>query len=438
MGGLKTTVGLLIVLIGLGAYIYFVESGRTIEDPNAKAKVFTTLAAENIEEIQIRNTNGETTHVQKSGESWQLVAPEKADADAGVVGTVTSNLANLEVQRVVEEKASDLAQYGLNPARIEVAFRLKDAKEMDRILLGDKAPAGGDFYAKRVNEERVILVASFVESILNKSPFDLRDKTILKFERDKADSVEVVRPAGTLRLARNGTDWRIAAPVMARADYAAAEAVLTRLSSTNMLKVVASEPKDLREYGLDRPSLTATVTTGSSKATLLLGNKAPEGGFFAKDASRPVVFTVEEAMTADLGKEIVDLRRKDLFDARSYNANRIELRRADGAVTLEKSEADGKTIWKTSGGQTIDTTRVEDALSKLSNIRADTFAAAPHPSLKMPLLTATITFDENRKETVSFGRAGMDVFAAREDEAGSARVDAMAFDEALKAAEALK
>jgi len=437
MRGLKTTIALLVVLGGLGGYIYFVESRRVPDDPNAKPKAF-ELSADNIEEVQIKNASGDTSRVQKSGDDWQLVEPVKAAADYGIVGTVTSNLSTLEVQRVVEESPADLKQYGLDPPRIDVGFRLRGQKEFQRLLVGDKAPAGGDFYARRPDEKRVFLISSFLDSIFNKTPFELRNKTILTFERDKTEGVEVVEGTSAVQFARSGTDWRIVKPVAARADYAAAEGLLTRLSSTNMLTVVAESADDLRAYGLDRPSLSATVTAGSSRATLLLGRKAEAGGFFAKDASRPVVFTVEEALATDLGKDASEFRRKDLFDARSFSANRLEVRRGDQALAFEKAESGGTTTWKNAAGQNADTATVEDALTRLSGLQAQSFEAAAHPALKNPVVVATVRFDEKKTETVTFGRSGNDVFASRADEPGAARVDTSVFEEAIKALDALK
>src|SRR5687768_2120576 len=148
MRGLKSTLVLLVILIGLGAYIFFVDRNREIEDPNAKPKAYTSLSTDNIEELQVRNASGETTRLARAGDDWQLVEPVKAEADNGVVGTVTSNIGTLEVQRVVDENPTDLKQYGLEPARIEIGFRLKDQKDFQRLLVGDKTPAGGDLFAK--------------------------------------------------------------------------------------------------------------------------------------------------------------------------------------------------------------------------------------------------------------------------------------------------
>lgn len=437
MRGLTTTVVLLVVLAGLGGYIFFYEAGRETPDPNAKPRAFDQLASDNIQEIQIKNADGQTSRAQLESGNWQLVEPVQADADDGVVGTVTSNLASLEVQRVVDEKPADLKQYGLDPPRVDVGFRLGDQKELQHLFVGDKTATGGDVYAKRPNEPRVFLISAFLESIFNKTPFDLRDKAILKFERDKVEGVEVIEGTAAVQFSRSGSEWRIAKPMAARADYAAAEGLLTRLSSTNMLTVVEEAADDLRKYGLDRPSMSATVMAGSTRATLLVGRKADDGGFYAKDAARPAVFTVEEALATDLGKDIADFRRKDLFDARSFSASRLELRRGGETVTVEKVEEGGKTIWRRAG-QTVDTAKVEDALTRFSGLQAQAFQPSAHASLKAPVLTAIVRFDENKTETVGFGRAGNEVFAGRADEPGSARVDANAFDEAVKAVDAMK
>ena len=437
MAGLRSTLVLLVLLAGVGGYIYFVESKRDPAAADAKPKAFTELAADTIEEIRIKNADGETSHVQRAGETWQLLEPNKAAADTGVVGTVTSNLSTLEVQRVVDENPSDLKQYGLEPARIDISFRLKDQKDFQQLLVGEKTPTGGDVFAKRPNEKRVFLISSYLESIFNKSSFDLRDKSVLKFDRAAADRIEVVEGSSTIEFARTGMDWRLARPLSARADYTAIEGLLTRLSSTFMQKIVVPDAANLAMYGLDRPVLTASVTGGGSTARLMIG-RMDEGARFAKDSGRPEVFTVEETLFTELAKDAPDYRRKDLFDARSFTANRIEIRRGADMLAFDKSGTGESEMWKNAAGQTVDLMKVEDLVSKLTNIRAVTFENAVPASLRMPNLTVTIRFDTSKTETVTFGGSGADVVAARADEPGAATIDSMPYEEAIKAVDALK
>ena len=96
---------------------------------------------------------------------------------------------------------------------IDVSFRLKDQKDFQRLLVGEKTPTGGDFFAKRPNENRVFLISSFLDSIFNKTTFDLRDKAVLKFDRDQATGIEIVSGASTTQFTGSGSEWRIAKPI---------------------------------------------------------------------------------------------------------------------------------------------------------------------------------------------------------------------------------
>jgi hypothetical protein len=285
----------------------------------------------------------------------------------------------------------------------------------------------------------VFLISSYLDSTFNKKAFDLRDKTILKFDRDKADVVEI-EGAFPMQFARDGTEWRIAKPFGARADYAAIEGLVTRLSSAQMQAIVAPEATDLRKFGLADPASRIHVGTGSARATLLVGTPSAEGLPYAKDAARPVVFTIEQALMADLSKPVGEFRRKDVFDFRSFTANRVELKRDAATQTFTKTKAaDGKDVWRDAGGKTLDTVKVDELLTNITNLRAQSFEANPPASLKMPVLTVVVSFDDGKKmETVTFARTGADVHAARADEPGAAKLEAGTFDEAIKALDALK
>ena len=54
MRGLRSFVALLVILIGLGAYLYFVESKRTPGDDGEKKEKVFTVESEKIEEITIK------------------------------------------------------------------------------------------------------------------------------------------------------------------------------------------------------------------------------------------------------------------------------------------------------------------------------------------------------------------------------------------------
>src|SRR5688572_18186104 len=219
MRRVATTLVGLVVLVGLASYVYFVESERPLVDDD-KERIFTETAADDIEEVHVTLAGGMATQARKVDGKWRLVAPEDTAADEGELSSMASSLATLDVQRVVEENATDLTKYALEPPRIEVAFRKKGQNELRRIHFGDKAPATGDLYARVPDSRRVVLVSSFLDTTFNKDTFALRDKTILFFDREKADRFTIATTGGTsLEFAKRGQDWFLTKPYEARADY---------------------------------------------------------------------------------------------------------------------------------------------------------------------------------------------------------------------------
>jgi Domain of unknown function (DUF4340) len=435
--GVKSTIALLVVLIGLVAYIYFVDSKKPASGaPETKAKAF-TVDADQIEEIQIKPASGDASRVQRANGTWQLVEPEKADADQGQVSNAASSLATLEINRVVDDNPSDLSQYGLNPPKAEIAFRVKGQKDPHHLLIGEKTATGSDLYAKTPDQKRVFLISGYLDNTFERTPFDLRDKAALKFDQSKADGVEIVHN-GTTALAKSGTEWTLTKPYKARADFASAEAVLTSLSSLQMQKIVENDAKDLAKYGLDKPDATITVNGGSTRASLALGKKDGDS-VYARDLSRPIVFAILATTAGELGKDTSTLRRKDMFDGRSFNTTRVELKRGGETLSFDKSKGkDGKDVWKNAGGKEVDATKIDDMLTKLSSIRAQLFQDRVDPVLKMPTLVATLKLDNNMTETVTFARSGNAVLASREGEPGSATVEVMPFNDAMSAIDAVK
>ena len=437
MRALRSTLILFVILAGLVGYIYYQDKNPPA-DTDTKDKAFSSVKAEDIEEVQIKSADGETSKAQKTNGSWRLVEPVQATADEQELTSIASSLASLDIQRVVDENAADLKQYGLEPARIEVAFRAKGDKEPRRISLGEKTPTGGDLYARFPDQKRVFLVSSFLDSTFNKNAFALREKNIIKVDRDKVDRVEVVAGQRMVTLAKSGTDWRIVSPAPLRADFAAVEGALERLSSAQMQGVVAAEGGDLKKYKLDPPIASFSAVNGSLRATLLLG-ETENALIYAKDASRPMVFTVAPTLYTDLIRDVSDFRRKDLFDARSFTTTRIEFTRGTDTIALEKSKGtDGKEVWKNAAGKDVDSMKVDDLLTKVSGLRAESFETASSPALKTPALIVKVRFDDNKMEQVTFGRAGTNVVASRSDEPGTAKVEATSFDDTIKALDAVK
>ena len=449
MRGLASTIALVLVLAGLGAYIYFVDAGRPastgVEGEPPRTKVF-EVENDKINEIKI-TAKGETTLLRKAESGWTIVEPMAVDADPPEVIGIATAISGLERVRVVSDAPADLKQFGLAEPPITVEFKAEGGAS-GSIKLGIKNPTQGEIYAQKGGENAVFLVSAFQESSFNKATFDLRDKKILKFDREKADALALTRGGDSLQLARKESEWTVVKPSAGRSDYSAVEGFLTRLSSSNMTRLVEEKPADLAKYGLDKPAMTITIGAGSAKTVLEVG-KTENEQTYAKDASRPLVFTVDSTLQTDLNKSFDEYRRKELFEFRPFSLDRLRavLDAPGGAKTyeFEKTAAakPGDTdTWKVTrvGGasHTPDSAAMEDLLNKLTGLKAASFAAGSTPTgIEKPALVISASFDSGKFERVRFGAVGEDSFARRDGEESVAKLDRPAMADALKAFDAV-
>ena len=450
MRGLKSTLFLIVVLAGLGAYIYFVDSKKPASTAGpagtaseTKEKLF-TVDADKINEVRV-TAEKQMSVLTKANGTWQMLEPVKGDADQTEASGLANTIAGLEVNRIVEENAADVSGYGLADPRVKVSFK-GEGGAAGEVYIGERTATQNDLYAMKAGEKRVFLVPAFNESSLNKKPFDLRDKRILTIKRDDIDSVDITG-ATDVQLARSGTEWMVKRPVQARGDYSAIEGLITRISTANMTKTVEQPegggtltPEVLAKYGLDKPLITVTVGAGSAKAAVALG-KEEAGAVYARDLSRPMIFVVESALATDLKKPADDYRNKNLFEFRPFNLARLRIVR--GSDTYEFSKLTGAGANQTdkwqrtvNGGAAadVDTTKMDDLLSKLSNLRFESFGETP---AKDPEIVVSASYDEGKFERMRIGKTGSDVVGARDNEVGAGRVDTTNYGETIKALDAV-
>ena len=372
-----------------------------------------------------------------------MTQPLTAKADESEASGMTSALASIDMVRVIDENPSNLNDYGLSNPKVEIDFKASGDKEYRKLYIGEKSPTGSDLFAKRNDEKKVFLIPAFQETTFSKSTFDLRDKVVLKFDREKVDAIDVSAAGKSLAIAKDGGDWKISKPVQTKADFGTVEGLVGKLQTLQMKSIAADQatPADLKKFGLDKPEATVDIGAGSSRATLIVGGKATDTTVYARDASKPAVVTVESSLLDDLKKSADDYRRKDLFEFRAFSANRVELKRGNDTVVFERVKGQGENAqdkWRriSPNPADVDRDKVDALLAKIANMRATSFVDSKK-SLS-PALEVYAKFDDGKKEErVTLARDGADVLALRPGEPGAAKTDAADLTEALKSLDEL-
>ena len=445
MRGGRSFLILLVLAAGLGGYAYFVESKNDTAGDKAtkKAKVF-AVESEKIDELTVRSQNGDVTKLKKDGAAWKIVSPLSLATDAAEVSAITTALAGLEREKVVDENPPSLKEFTLDPARISVTFHVAGETATHRIDVGVKTPMGTDLYAKVEGRPAVFLVGAFREDSLNKSTFNLRDKTVLAFDRDSANFVKIDDGKSPIVVAKQDNQWRLSAPIDTAADFTAVDGLVGRLYQSRMKAFIAEDgTADARKYGLDKPQFVVTVGAGSARATLAIGGKTEDGNVYARDVSRPMVFALESTLVDDLKRPAGELRQKDIFEFRTFTVLSLDVTRGGQTYTFTRQGATGDAApgnWTLTkpADKALDATKANDMLTNFSSLRADSFIDAPGAGDET---TITATFGPAtapKAETLTFrvipakGKDGkVTVNAMRKGEKGGMVLSALDFDKAM-------
>lgn len=431
----RSTSLLLVLFLALGGYAYFIESERSPASDDPPAEQAFDIEADAIGSLIVTSDNGDVTEVNRADTdttNWSVTAPFSASADGNAASAIANSLASLEISRVVETEATDLSLFGLTDPSFSVVFGSENNTEI--LLIGDETPTGSDRYANISGTTRVFLIASFLESTFNRSSFDLRDRSLLEFTGPDVTGLTIEQESSALRFSKADGAWHLLEPVRARGDFGIVEGLSGRIGSAEMIAVeVESVDGDLEPFGLDNPRMAITVETDKGNHVLVMGNESPAGTVYGRDASRSIVFTVDAALFDEFDRDIDTYRKKELFDFQPFNANGISLTRDGETYRFEKGSDDddnsdnsNEQLWQQvePDQKVIEALAFDDLLSKLSGLRAESFAnSRDNTGLDIPLAIFTVTYGNEQQETVTIGQSDDTYHGIHGEEDGAAVID---------------
>ena len=180
--------------------------------------------------------------------------------------------------------------------------------------------------------------------------------------------------ATTLQRAEKG--WRIVAPIEARADEAALEALVGRLTTLRALRTVTPDGGDGATFGLAPPSTRLELSRegGASLALELGARNEFDGSSFARIAGTPRVFSIDAATRKALELGLDALRDRRVVPARDTEITSLALTSPTNRWTLRR---DGPKRWRLDqpGSLRADTAAVRVVLFAATDWRGQRVAA---------------------------------------------------------------
>ena len=421
----------LATLLGLGVWFSLREEERGAKGtPDSGATKLLDIPAPQITGIELKKLGQPPLILQHgAGNTWRITAPAEYRADEAAATSLMGTVASLSADKIIDEKPKTLDDYGLGIPAIEVLIRKKDGKT-NRVLIGDRSPMTGSFFAKVDNDPKVYSVGTFVQSNLNKTVADLRDKRLLTFEASQVTQLNLTARGATSEFTRSGQGkWQMVKPQPYRVDLLTLEEMIAKLLEAKAdLALPPEETANLTaSFATATPLVTAVIRTPSGSQTLEIRRANEE--YLGKASTAEGVHKIPKDVADRLDKSIQDLRTNKLFDFGFAEVTQASYR--EGATNLSYEHQGDE--WK-SGGKKMSGVTVQSYIDKLRDLSSLRFLDSG-----MPAETVELTVASNKgTERVTLGKRGNLWFAQRPGEPAVYELDTKVVEELQTAARAVK
>jgi hypothetical protein len=424
-----------VVLLALAAGVYFSNKQKAAEaakPPTDAPPKILALPDGDVTKIALKKKDAEAIVLAKNAAGkWEITAPKPYRADQDTAGQLAGAVSTISSDRVVEDKATNLATFGLQPPALEIDLTTKSGKNKT-IRVGDDAPANGGTYVALDGDPRVFTVPSYTKTSLDKPLNDLRDKRLLTFDQDKLSRLELIAKKQDIEFGRDKDQWQIVKPGPYRADGLQVDELIRKIKDAKMDLAVSEEDAKKAASGFNSGTAVATVKVTDPSGTQQIDVRKVKDDYYAKSSAVDGVHKVTAEVGSGLDKSVDDFRSKKLFDFGFSDPNKVEMHAAGKTYAFQKTGED----WL-ANGKKMDSVSVQSFIDKLRDLAASKFI--DKGEFGAPVIDVTVTSNDGKRvEKVLISKQGSDYIAKRENEPALYGLDAKNVDELSKAASDVK
>ncbi len=236
------------------------------------------LNSSDMKEITIENGEEKLIFVKnEEANEWELLYPQGIRYDKSKLNSVAINFSSVFVEKVIEENAKDLAQYGLDKP-VVISAKMKDGT-VETLEVGNLTVTGGAYYVKKKGSNTVYTTDTYTIDKIKLSENDIKETALFTITADDILKISMERDGATVFKAERkdkDSDWGITYPIEGNADASALYAMLDAIVQSTVDEYIEINPSDLEKYGLAKPKYVMEFETKDEKYRLLIGDEDKE------------------------------------------------------------------------------------------------------------------------------------------------------------------
>jgi hypothetical protein len=250
------------------------------------------------------------------GQPYVFLRPVKEDADTTAISSWIASLRSTKATKYLEDSPAERKRTGVEKPLVDATFQ-RGTTETVRVRLAGGKTDTEPVHALREDQYGAALaeVPRAALAALDKSPAELRDRTVLHAKPEDVTSIRIGSGGGALVLERDRPadggpeSWRLRSPSPGPADNFKAGSLLYGLTALRSEPTEEKLPSDPKATGLGPTGRTVVLEGqgGKTLGSIVLGgaSKKPAGTFVRDDRGHVVV--VDSARLDQLPSKPADL-----------------------------------------------------------------------------------------------------------------------------------
>jgi Domain of unknown function (DUF4340) len=458
----RTTFILLILLLGVGAYVMFTSKGSspgTLQTTNATRVVDVTSA--DVTKLTITPAGGTAMVLERSTQAgaapqigpavsdWKITTPMAVYADqmkvSDLLDAITSATSTAQVTI-----GGNAADYGLDSPQYTV--ELDAGLKTVTLEIGRNEQAGNELYVRLSGSDTAQVIAADLLDKLNDATVEkLRLARLVNADSTAVNWINIARQSDPLSLVKVGGSWQMALPTNPATtqpvEQSSADDLLTSISNAQAVQFADADADASRLIGT--PLATVTLSSQSPSTQPTAATETIEFGLpdslLAKNVwvrvTPPGVLATISKDTADsILKAPLDLRNRDVVRFDPANVASIRIAKATppttrpipvaesfhqivlvrrppapapkagpplpaAHVTTQPAATQPASVWQLAQNRVptdADDSKVDTLLSNFNPLRADKYVAAAAASTGQTTYVVTITPKTGDPATILF------------------------------------
>lgn len=385
---LRTTFFLLVLTVLIFSFVCFYEgpNGGGPEKTMATPRLL-SLEPERVNYWSFVGEKGLLECVSEHGQ-WMISKPFRTRARDEKINHMLSVLASLPKGETItadqrRARGLSLADYGLEKPQFRVVIGVPEKRVV--INVGNVSPLKDSVYVQMDGSDVVLAIATNLLQIIPRDLADIRDHHLLSGGPSFVKKIEIKSRNGPLMAAfKEGAEWILRKPVMARADWLKMTALLDTLFNAKATEFVSDAVTDPAVYGLDdsEASLKIGVWQNGDAEHIVFGRRVAEqtNAVYACVRGQGSVFTVPDEVVRALDITVGGIRDSRIFFMAPKDITLIRIEEGAKILQLARTVDNQWQIVEPKQWQ-ANARAVENLIASLNSLRIEMFTPSANVSV---------------------------------------------------------